>query len=1335
MQDMRKTKAQLVKELEQQRKLIAQLESAGGDTLGPDRQLMTTLVDQMLEPTVMLDFEGNLLHGNELAAGVLGLDSASEIPGLGLPAVMHPDSLEQAAVDLEGVKQATAPFSAKYMLLIDGQTVHIESHGHRIDLADGPVDLVSFRDVTGLREKEERDRSNELILKSVLDHSSTVIFIKDVEGKYLLINKRYEELFGVTNEEIAGQTDFDIFPPDAAEQFQAKDRMAIAAGGPIEEEELVPHEDGIHTYISVKFPMYDAEGQAFATCGIATDITERKQAEEALRHARDELETRVKERTSELEQVNRKLHEEIADREMAEEELRSEKFFTETVMNSLPGLFYVFDSEGKFYRWNRRFVDVSGYTEEEVTARKATDYFDGNDLSAAVEAITNVFEKGEGAVEAEIVTKSGERLPYLFNGVRSQIDGDVYCVGMGLDISDRKAAEEALVESEEKFRALAESTTAMIFMADEDQQIIYANRAAIENTGFGLDELTKLKAAQLLAKACCGPAAGALNKPEDCCPRVVPEHISAISTTTPAREEQKFITADGVERWFESTGSVIDLKDGRVFLSTSFDITDRKRAEEKLEKNERMFRALTESMHAAVFITDTSRAKLTYANPAAVELTGYSLEEMIAMPHPKFFSEDSLELVAKYAGDYFRGEEVPRLMELEVVCKGGERRIIETSWALLDTGGDGLQKVVVGIDITDRKLAEDSLKESEKRFRALADSTTAGISITDLEGERYIYANQTTLDALGMTWEELKQNKPRDMLTQAALDAGLRAGEQAKQRGDQSYRWEFQDENGVWAEINASQIEIDGEAAMIWTSFDITALKTAQEAIQESEKKFRALAESTSAQITIIQDDRYVYANQAFLDYYELEHEELLVLKPEDLAMGMMSPEETERAFQSWQAAMERGDTHFRIEFRDLEGRWFQSNATMMELDGKESFIGMTFDITELKLAQEEMRANEEKYRTIFDTAGTVMINFGEDSLITLANDEWAKLTGYSREETEGKLTWMPFFTGETLARMKRYHEMRGKDPDSVPKVYEAQLVDRSGAVHDGIVNINVVPGTKQRVASFQDTTELKRAQSEMYRADKMAALGQIIAGVAHEINNPNNFIYFNLPILRKYIEAMEPLLEVNLEQTPELKVLNMPYQVFLDDVFKLLENMEHGSKRITSIVSDLKNYVRSDEDQQLKPEPVGAAIDRVMVLVGKQVRKMVKRFEVDVADGLPAVEMNTGKIEQVLINLVINAGQAADKDDSWVKLSARSGEDEPVVEIMVEDNGAGIPPDIIDQIFEPFFTSKGREQGTGLGLSISHRIVEEHGGTIGVESTVGEGTCFTIRLPAASGT
>ena len=281
--------------------------------------------------------------------------------------------------------------------------------------------------------------------------------------------------------------------------------------------------------------------------------------------------------------------------------------------------------------------------------------------------------------------------------------------------------------------------------------------------------------------------------------------------------------------------------------------------------------------------------------------------------------------------------------------------------------------------------------------------------------------------------------------------------------------------------------------------------------------------------------------------------------------MGVMGPEAIERRCPPGKRHGP-GDTRFRFEFRDAEGNWFQTNVTMMELDGKPSFMAMNFDITELKRAQQKSKENEKRYRTIFDTAGTGMISFGEGRRNHLGQRRVGQALWLHIDEDRGQARpGMPFFTEESLAKMKKYHEMRNsRTRPRCPRPTRLSYVDRAGRIHDGIINIQVVPGTQQRVASFQDMTELKRAQNEMYRADKMAALGQIIAGVAHEINNPNNFIYFNLPILQEVHRGHRAHARAAARGEPDLKILNMPYEEFLEDVFKLLENMEHGSKRIT---------------------------------------------------------------------------------------------------------------------------------------------------------------------------
>ena len=630
-------------------------------------------------------------------------------------------------------------------------------------------------------------------------------------------------------------------------------------------------------------------------------------------------------------------------------------------------------------------------------------------------------------------------------------------------------------------------------------------------------------------------------------------------------------------------------------------------------------------------------------------------------------------------------------------------------------------------DVTERRRAEEALRLSEEKYRRLFHNSVVGQFRIGVGG-KVLDANLTMARMFG--WEDLES-----FVEQCSM-AGLwvhqadrdRMYALMKERGQiEHFETEFYRKDGSTFPLRVSSRMYWDLGYQLGICIDISKEKEAFQALKESEKKFRSLADSTSAEIAITANDRFLYANKATLERAGLSWEEFSRLVPGDT----LSPEAADAGGRAVQAAVERGEDNIRFEYL-REGRWNEVNGSRITIDNEECWIWTAFDITEHKLAQERLRLSEDRYRAIFETTGTGTIIFDDDAVIGLANEEWASLTGYSREELEGKMTWMDFFTGESLERMKGYHALRAREPSAVPRTYEAQMRDREGKLRDGIVTISVVPGTTQRVGSFLDMTELKRAQRQMYRADKMAALGQIIAGVAHEINNPNNFIYFNLPILRRYVEVMRPLLQSHLEQQPDLQLLNMPLDVFLEDVFKLLENMQHGSERITSIVTELKTYVRGDEEVGMKDEAVGAVIRQVMTLIGKQVRKMVKRFEVEIADDIPAVRINAGRIEQVLINLIINAGQAADKDDSWIRVTTRVAADRRSVEIVVQDNGTGIPADALEQIFQPFYTSKSREAGSGLGLSISQQIVEEHDGSISVESEPGQGTTFTVTLPVA---
>jgi signal transduction histidine kinase len=246
-----------------------------------------------------------------------------------------------------------------------------------------------------------------------------------------------------------------------------------------------------------------------------------------------------------------------------------------------------------------------------------------------------------------------------------------------------------------------------------------------------------------------------------------------------------------------------------------------------------------------------------------------------------------------------------------------------------------------------------------------------------------------------------------------------------------------------------------------------------------------------------------------------------------------------------------------------------------------------------------------------------------------------------------------------------------------------------------------------------------------------MASLGMMISGVTHEINNPNNFISFNLPILRDYLEALLPLLDEKAAIDPELELCNMPVTEFRQDLLKLIDNLSHGSQRINAIVSRLKDFARIRDSQKLKPVSIRQVAERAVTMAHYEIRRHLKTCVLEIPDGLPRLRSDDQAIEQILVNLLLNACQAADKPDAWVRLTAAMDEETDwLMRISLSDNGCGMDADTQRHIFDPLSTTNGGRSGTGLGLSIVHNLVESLEGRIEVESLPGEGSSFHIFLP-----
>jgi signal transduction histidine kinase len=263
----------------------------------------------------------------------------------------------------------------------------------------------------------------------------------------------------------------------------------------------------------------------------------------------------------------------------------------------------------------------------------------------------------------------------------------------------------------------------------------------------------------------------------------------------------------------------------------------------------------------------------------------------------------------------------------------------------------------------------------------------------------------------------------------------------------------------------------------------------------------------------------------------------------------------------------------------------------------------------------------------------------------------------------------------------------------------------------------------------YRDITLEKTYDQQLQQADKLASLGQLVSGIGHEINNPNQFIRGNIKIIKQSLEDVLPIVDAYCEEHPDLKVARLEYPFFRQHIMTLVDDMAHGSERIKGIVEGLRTFVRKDEGLHIDTVDINTLIEASARLVHNEVHKHAD-IKLDLAERLPTFKGNSQKVEQVLVNLLVNAGDAMPDGKQGV-ITVRTAMEDDVIVVEVEDNGSGMSEKTLKQIFDPFFTTKRSKGGTGLGLAIAYRIIEEHGGTISVGSKPGIGTKFTIRIPA----
>lgn len=254
--------------------------------------------------------------------------------------------------------------------------------------------------------------------------------------------------------------------------------------------------------------------------------------------------------------------------------------------------------------------------------------------------------------------------------------------------------------------------------------------------------------------------------------------------------------------------------------------------------------------------------------------------------------------------------------------------------------------------------------------------------------------------------------------------------------------------------------------------------------------------------------------------------------------------------------------------------------------------------------------------------------------------------------------------------------------------------------------------------------------EQQLIQLDKLAAMGTLVSGVAHEINNPNNFVMLNTPLLEEIFQSALPILDAYYDQYGDFLLGGLKYSEMRDKVPMLFAGIEEGAKRIKGIVDSLKDFVRMEAPDHKQPVDINVVTRSALKLIDNLVKKSTRKLSVDMQEDLPEITGSFQRLEQVIVNLLQNACEALPNREKGIGVSTRYCPENRSVVLTVVDEGVGISKDALPRIIDPFFTTKRKMGGTGLGLSVSSGIVKDHGGTLKFESNPGSGTKAVVTLP-----
>ena len=695
---------------------------------------------------------------------------------------------------------------------------------------------------------------------------------------------------------------------------------------------------------------------------------------------------------------------------------------------------------------------------------------------------------------------------------------------------------------------------------------------------------------------------------------------------------------------------------------------------------------------------------------------------------------------------------------------GGKRRyLLFEATPIFNSRNDVVAAIETIHDITERKNNQELIDSQKRFFQEILEAIPNPLFYKDIN-HTFLGCNKAFSAFFGHTLEEIIGKTLSDITQdELALENIEIEKKIIETRCPINYETVLRRIDGQIRTVLVTKAPFSDEdgtlCGIVGTFVDVTE----QRQMDEHARKMSRAVEQSSTTIVITDINGTIqYVNPHFCKTTGYTKEEALGQNPRILKSGEMPPDGYIELWRTIGAGQEwRGEFHNRRK----NGELFWENATISPLTDKDGhitgFLAVKEDITARKATEEALARSKAELQIKHEELGRAF------EQVKSGKREW--------EETLDSLKDFVILT-DTEHRVRRCNrllcDMTGKAYDEVLAQDWRDLVADAGfevitftgvsgeLVHPesrryyGLNIYKITDPDSQEIAgyvvSLNDTTEIRsmteelqrksrelsEAQRAIYQQEKLASIGQLAAGVAHEINNPMGFISSNLSTLGKYIDKLN-LFETaiigivesggNAEMAANIAELRkkMKIDFVLGDVNGLLEESRDGAERVRRIVQDLKSFSHVDETE-CKPSSINDCLSSTLNMARNEI-KYVAAVEIEFDPDLPLLTCHPQQLNQVFMNLLVNAAHAIEGHGVIRIKTFREGED---IVIQISDTGKGIAPEHLNRVFEPFFTTKEVGKGTGLGLSISYDIIKKHGGTIGVESRIGGGSTFTIRLP-----